>query len=434
MDVLILSFMFPPANVIGAVRVGKMANELVRLGHTVRVVCAAAPPCSADLAIATLPETHIVRTRWLDIAFPMTLMQRLRAHGGTLSQQLAAQPRSTPLRAVFERLLWCYRLVFSVPDDALGWLPFAVRAAEQAIAARRPDLIYASGGPFTALIAAAVVHQRSGVPWVAELRDLWADNHYYPYPLARRAVDAAIERQTLRSAATLVTVSDPLAQTLRDRYPMPVAVITNGFDPADYPGPRTIVDDDILRLVYTGTIYPGRQDAGPLFAALATLGPAAERVRVIAYGYGTQALLASAAAVGLSHLVELRGHVAHHTALAAQRDADVLLLLRWNDATDRGVLTGKLFEYLGARRPIIAPGSVDDAAARLIRARAAGVASSSVAELTQQVKLWLMQREQGGSIADLPLAASAGLTRAAQAAHLAQIFAETLTRQSAGET
>jgi hypothetical protein len=93
------------------------------------------------------------------------------------------------------------------------------------------------------------------VPWVGELRDLWTDNHYYTFPTWRRVLETWIERRTLRTAAGLVTVSEPLAQMLRLRYDMPVCVVLNGFDPADYPPVQRLQPDRFLRIVYTGNVY-----------------------------------------------------------------------------------------------------------------------------------------------------------------------------------
>ncbi|MCS6841315.1 MAG: hypothetical protein NZ701_11090, partial [Roseiflexus sp.] len=117
----------------------------------------------------------------------------------------------------------------------------------------------------------------------------------------------------------------------------------------------------------------------------------------------------------------------HREALAQQRAADVLLLLLWNDPRERGVYTGKLFEYLGARRPILGIGPAGNVAADLIRERRAGLVSADPAEVAGQLVRWLDAKERG-SIPDLPEAVAAGLSRADQTRRL-EAFLERLVGQ-----
>ena len=74
------------------------------------------------------------------------------------------------------RLDRLYRSCVNIPDDKVGWRPFALRGAGRTARAFRPDLIYASSPPPTGLVAAACLARRLAVPWVAEIRDRWADD------------------------------------------------------------------------------------------------------------------------------------------------------------------------------------------------------------------------------------------------------------------
>ena len=103
---------------------------------------------------------------------------------------------------------------------------------------------------------AAALSKRHRIPWVAELRDLWVDNPYWVRPPWRYYFENLLERRVLGSAKGLVTVSNPLAETLRSKYQIPCEVITNGFDPEDYPSSTRVPHlNGIVHITYTCLLY-----------------------------------------------------------------------------------------------------------------------------------------------------------------------------------
>ncbi|ABU56905.1 conserved hypothetical protein [Roseiflexus castenholzii DSM 13941] len=427
--ILFISYYFPPYNIIASLRVGKTAKYLRQFGHEVRIVTARNLPYPADLPFE-VPSEHVIATPWVDVSMPHTLATRLRRHRSGVVALFDKAPAGQMQYTIALRLLDAYRALVAFPDDAIGWFPFGWNAAQRLLKRWRPDVLVASSGPPTSLLIANALHQQYNLPWVGELRDLWTDNHYYSYPMWRRVLETWLERRTLRTAAGLVTVSEPLAHALRLRYNLPTEVVLNGFDPADYPPMRPTRADPQLTIVYTGTIYRINQRAAPLFAALQRLGARAARVRVTVYSHsisGIVAIRSEAQQYGVEHLLDVRDAVPHREALAQQRAADVLLLLLWNDPRERGVYTGKLFEYLGARRPILGIGPADNVAADLIRERRAGMVSADPVEIAGQLTRWLDAKECGG-IPDLPASASAGLSREEQTRRLERFLGQVIDR------
>jgi glycosyltransferase involved in cell wall biosynthesis len=171
-----------------------------------------------------------------------------------------------------------------------------------------------------------------------------------------------------------------------------------------------------------------------LFAALQRLGSRAGQVRVAFYGWGVQgmvSIMSEAQRYGVAHVLEMKDAVPHQEALGLQRAADVLLLLLWNDPRERGVYTGKLFEYLGARRPILGIGPADNVAADLIRERQAGMVSADPDEIAGQLIRWLDAKECGG-IPDLPASVAAGLSREEQTRRLEWFLIQIVGKPSPG--
>ncbi len=417
MRILIVSYAFPPYNDIGHVRVGKTAKYLARFGHDVRVLTANDQPYTPSLPVE-IPEEQVERTPWLNVNRPAELL-----FGGRRAVADRGLVARGTVRPLVESIRWIYRHAYKqwvgFPDDYIGWFPFAVRAGSRLMQAWHPDVLYASAMPYTSLLVAAWLARRFQTPWVAELRDLWVDFHRYRFGSVRRRLEEVLERRVLSSASALVTVSEPLATTLRTKYEKPTAVVLNGFDSEEGAAAEEArkSDPELLRIVYTGMIYEGRQDPSPLFAALQMMGADAQRVRVEFYGRYLEAARESAARMGLTNVV-VDGQVPHGESLRLQRHADVLLLLLWTDLAERGVYTGKLFEYIGAGRPILAVGPSGSVASELILQRRLGCVCADAYMIRQQLAQWIAEKRQYGSLAAPPDEAQEGLTREAQTRRL----------------
>ena len=122
-----------------------------------------------------------------------------------------------------------------IPDKRADWIRVAIPAGRRLIEEWQPDIIFASAPPYTGLIVASRLARAFDIPWVADFRDLWVDNPYYSEPGWRRPIDAVLERQTLRNAAGLVTVSPIWAEQLRRRHGKAAEVVYNGYAEEDFP-------------------------------------------------------------------------------------------------------------------------------------------------------------------------------------------------------
>ena len=412
MRILIVSYAFPPFNDIGHVRVGKTAKYLEQLGHDLRVLTAGDQPHAKSLPVEIDPA-HIVSTAWWNVNRPAEVVFGGRA---TVARRgLVVRGRARRLIEWLRRMYrQTYKACIGFPDDCIGWYPFAVRAGSRLVESWRPDVIYASAMPYTSLLVAARLSREYEIPWVAELRDLWVDFHRYRFGRMRRWVEGRLERRVLSSATGFVTVSEPLAATLRTKYGKPTAVVLNGFD-GDYEmeAPPPATDSSVLRIVYTGIMYEGRQDPSPLFAALRDMGMDARGIRVEFYGRYLEPARETAARFCLQGVV-VNGQVSYAEAIHLQRQADVLLLLLWTDINERGVYTGKIFEYVGARRPILGVGPSGSVASDLLSERGLGFSSDDPALIRGQLVTWLKQKQAKGCLPSPPSEARQGLSRLEQ--------------------
>jgi len=429
--VLVVSFYFPPTNKIAAVRLGKLAKYLPRFGWEPFVLTAdEVKGYSRDLPVE-LDEANICRTPYFSL-------------GSAISYELTGGPR-TVYQALPKSPLWrkgLYRLirlmepVYTLPVlrtlalEPGGWSRHALKKGLEIINKEKFDVIFSSYGPSMSHLVASKLHRQTGIPWVAEFRDLWSLNSYVRKIQPFHFFEKELEKRVMKGSSLLVTVSEPAAKKLQALHFKKVVVIPNGFDEDDYLDNLPLTTK--FTITYTGNIYPGKQDPGPLFKTIAELeekgriSPNDFEVRF--FGGGTlTSLLPAIRHYHLERIVKIYGLVPFKESIRKQKESTVLLFLGWNDPREKGFYTAKVFEYLGARRPILSIGPKGDVVDDLLKETGAGVMVSEVDEIKALLSRWMKEFKQSGEILSHFKPDSAAVyhyTRKQQAAKLAQLLEE----------
>jgi glycosyltransferase involved in cell wall biosynthesis len=363
-SILLVAQLTPPSGLIAARRAGAFAKYLGRLGHRVTVVTSRT---SGEGGIEGAAE--VLRT---GDALATRLNWR-RRHFEALSggDQSGYSPPSR-----LESLV--------VPDLAVGtWLPFALPRALSLAWKQDFDVVLTTSPPQSAHLVGLALARR-GLPWIAELRDGWTfEPPRAQWPSrAQRRLDAALERKVARKANAMIGVTEPIVADLRERLGAHAVLITNGFDPEEVPaaeGSDSLLDPERHSLVHTGRMEAARSSPVPLLEALRRVKrespEVADRLEVVFAGALSARELELLAADDLSGLVKVVGWLERPRALALQRDADSLLVVT-EGPSRRSVATGKVFEYLAARRPILVLGEGTEAA-RIVADAGAGAATSA---------------------------------------------------------
>jgi hypothetical protein len=192
-----------------------------------------------------------------------------------------------------------------------------------------------------------------------------------------------------------------LAEQLGALHGKPVTVLPNGFDDADFLIDETLEEFHGFTIVYTGTIYPGKQDPSPLFEALCILRTrapdVAQDIELHFFGAAPDLLADLAARWQVADQLKVHPRVANREAMHWQQKADMLVLLEWNDPTAKGVYTGKVFEYLGARRPILATGPSGGVIEALLRETESGGLVNDAEGAARMIEQWWRGKRLTGS-------------------------------------
>jgi glycosyltransferase involved in cell wall biosynthesis len=343
---------------------------------------------------------------------------------------VATRARGESLRA---GLLRWIRAALFVPDGRAGWIPHAVGPAVRLAREERASVLFSSGPPFTTNVIGSLVHARTGIPWIQDYRDPWIRAPFYPTrpkPVAR--LEARIEGWMLSRAARTLTVNREIREELLADHPgadpRKLVVLPNGFDEADFEHVERI-EPPKLTFVHTGTLFAAR-DPQAFRTALEQLcleePEFAESVEVVLAGRIDADVEARFRTPPLDRLTRFPGYLEHHESIRLLRSAHVCLLFVGEERGARGMLTGKLFEYLGSGTPILALAPEGEAAG-VVRACGAGwvVAPADGQRLVELLRsLWRKHRSGTRRFLEPDREAVQGFSRRRQTEKLAALLDE----------
>ena len=392
--VLIVSFHFPPTNSIAAVRMGKFAKYLNRLGWDVIALTVHKVKGFPPTLPLEIDEAHVARTKYFGIGsstlYNLTGDQKSTDSAGKKSIRIT----------FFHRLAHWVEPFYSLPlirlllVEPIGWYAPALKTGRDILKKHRVDVIFSSYGPAMSHIIASKLSGTFHIRWVAEFRDLWTQSHYFRKIQPLHFLEQRIEKKVINSASRLVAIADPMSEQLKGLHGKKTITIHNGFDEEDYREHTTQTAK--FTITYTGRLIGGKRDPKLLFEAIADLAAegkiSPDNFEIRFFGDNSIAGILSPMikAYNVSNLVNICGFVPFKESLKRQQESTILLLLLWaNHDEEKGVYTGKVFEYLGARRPILAIGPKDGVVDKLLAESGTGIVVNKVEEIKHILGLWL---------------------------------------------
>ena len=274
-----------------------------------------------------------------------------------------------------------------IPDARCWWIKPSVKYLTKYLKEHPVDAIISTGPPHSMHLIARALHKKFNIPWVADFRDPWTDIDFYKDLKLTRCADRKhhrLEHQVLTEATKVVTVGWDCAKGLESHGAKDVAVITNGYDfdcqpvETDRNPSQHQQKTSPLTLSHIGIIGPNRnpetlwQAISDLVETFPETSPKPSiKIRLI--GQIDNFVISSIKRHNIEKYVEIIPYIPHNQVVAEQQKSDVLLLFVNNTPNAKGILTGKLFEYMASGRPILCIGPEDGDSARILNETQTGV-------------------------------------------------------------
>ena len=266
---------------------------------------------------------------------------------------------------------------FFIPDPKIFWVKPAVKFLQKYLDNNSIDVIISSGPPHSMHLIAEKLHQKNTVKWLADFRDPWSDLYYntdFNQLAFAKNKNKRLEERILRNSDCILTVSNSLKEEL-EKTAKKVEVITNGFDD-EFSASNNVILDTKFSISYIG-LLPKQSNPKLLFKVLKGLCKESEifkkDLKLNFIGDISEEVKVEILANKLDENTDFVGYVSHQEAIAYQNKSQVLLLLIPNVKNNKGILTGKLFEYLKAKRPILAIGPEKGDLATILQETNSGV-------------------------------------------------------------
>lgn len=386
---LIISYYFPPSGGPGVQRVLKFVKYLPLYGWEpiVLTVNDGDFPARDESLLNEVPDNiKVFRTHIFE---PYNLYRKLTGRSKSAAIDVDNINKSKK-KSISERFAEFIRATVFIPDARRFWYKYAIGEGKKIIDNEKPDIIFSSSPPYTcALIAMRLkryTHKKGkDIPWVSDFRDAWTgylttpDRWFIP-----AKIDKKYEHDTLMHSDAVTMVANGIKDDFEGKYPIIsknkyFVLIRNGFDSEDYKDiDKHAIKNDKFTIVYTGSMY-GKRNPYFLIDTLTELSSKnlinKNKIKLIFVGRCGREILNYIDNSPLKDSIELIPYVPHSESIKYLLNANAMLLLIDEDKYSKMILSGKVFEYLGASlitgKPIIAI-APEGEAAELLRETSAG--------------------------------------------------------------
>jgi glycosyltransferase involved in cell wall biosynthesis len=375
--VLIITYYWPPSGGGGVMRWLKMSKFLPGLGWQPVIFTPENPDPSVideSLIQEIHPETIEIK---MPIWEPYDLYRKLtgKKSGAKFKAGYISEASEGSWKS---RLSVFIRGNFLIPDPRIFWVAPSIDFLTKYLKENPVDLIVSTGPPHSMHLIALGLKNKFDIPWIADFRDPWTDIDFYHKLKLTWLADRKhrqLEKKVLSTADHVVTVSPGCAEGLEKIATRKIEVITNGYDPSDYEFEKP-APDKTFTISHFGAFNKDRNPAALWLAMneLATENPDFKNLlRIKLFGQTDVSIINDIKKYNLTDNLVLIEHLPHQKGLVELSKSQVLLLPLNNAPNVKGILTGKMFEYIALQRPILALGPTDADFAEILRKTNSGV-------------------------------------------------------------
>ena len=366
MKVLILTYYWPPAGGSGVQRWLKFVKYMQEF-DIIPVVYTADNPSYAILDSGLeneIPES--IQVLKSPIWEPYTLLsfftrkKEIKTSAGFLQSK----------KSLFSKFSSHIRANYFIPDARMFWIKPSVKFLETYLNENPIDLIISSGPPHSLHKIALELKKKTGIKWISDFRDPWTDIDYFhqlPLSLSAKKKHFTMEKEVLTNADAVLVVGKTMCQKYLG-FNNNTYVITNGYDIAL--NEQEVKLDTDFTITHIGMMNEDRNPHS-LWKSLSVLSKEikgfSDHLKIQLIGEVDSSVLESIELSGLKDNVALISYLPHKEVFQYQRKSQILLLAINRVPSAKGIITGKIFEYLVAKRPILAIGPIDGDLAEILK-------------------------------------------------------------------
>jgi glycosyltransferase involved in cell wall biosynthesis len=259
-----------------------------------------------------------------------------------------------------------------IPDARCFWIRPSIKFLTEYIRKNNIKVVISTGPPHSMHLIGLGLKRKLGINWVADFRDPWTDIDYYSELKLSKLADKrqkSMERNVVVEADKVIAVGNTIADDFKNKYDREIHVIPNGYDKNDFLKDTDVISDKMY-ITHVGTFVKSRNPV-VLWKAIKELIHKNEnfknKIVVRLVGKVDISIRNSIKEYGLTDLVKFIDYIPHSEVPKMLKESALLLLVINNAPNMKGILTGKLFEYLAARRPVLCIGPAGGDAAEIIR-------------------------------------------------------------------
>ena len=254
--------------------------------------------------------------------------------------------------------LWIRGNLF-IPDARKFWIKPSVNYLKGVLEKEGIDTIITTGPPHSVHLIGYYLKQTKAVNWIADFRDPWTTIGYHKklkLTSSSEKKHKRLESTVLNSADKIIVTSATTKREFQHITNQPIQVITNGFD-SNVSMNQNL--DEKFTISHIGSMLTGRNPT-KLWQVLSELlkqnSEFKNALQLQFIGVISNDVLQSLNDLGLQNHIEVIGYVSHEKALEYQKVSQILLLVEIDSQETIGIIPGKLFEYMAAKRPILGVG------------------------------------------------------------------------------
>ncbi len=370
--ILILSYYWPPSGGTGVQRWLHFSRYLEELGWEPIIYTPSNPEAPVqDHALLKLigPKTTVLRQA---IWEPTQLYKKFSGKKGKQLQTGFLNEQGQKKSGGIQKLAMWLRANIFIPDAKMAWIRPSVKFLKTELKNNPVAAIISTGPPHSLHLIAYKLKKQTNTPWIADFRDPWTQIDWFDQlPLTKISLQKhqKLEANVLSEADQLVVVSRDMKQQMEELCGRKAHIISNGFAPEDFQKYETR-KDPYFTILHTGSINKDRNPTllWKTLGAFVQENPNfAKRLRIRLIGAIDVSVTNDLQLHGLMPYSHIEGFVPHENVIDELSCCSLLILPLNNVKSQKGIITGKLFEYLASQQPILAIGPKDGDAATILK-------------------------------------------------------------------